>query len=59
MAAVAPIMKEATSTLPGPVIVCGRMDIILALEPSFKASELDSLWLFRIALGFCNFADHT
>jgi len=52
-------MKEATGTLPGPVIVCGRMDIILALEPGFKASELDSFWFFRIALGFCNFADHT
>jgi len=59
MAAVAPIVKEAAGTLPGSIIVCGGMDIIFTLEPGFKASELDSLWFFRIALGFCNFADHT
>ena len=59
MATVTPIVKEAAGTLPGPIVVRGAVDIILALEPSFKAGELDALWFFRITFGFCNFADHT
>jgi hypothetical protein len=59
MAAITPIVKEAAGALPGSIILCGAMNVIFALEPSFKAGELDAFWLFRITFSFCNFADHT
>ena len=59
VAAVTPIMEEATSTLPLTIVKRGCVNIILALERCFETSKMDALRLFRIALGFGNFADHT
>jgi hypothetical protein len=59
VATVAPIMEETASTLPFAIIVVRGMNIVLALEIGLEASELYTLWFLRIALGFCDFADHT
>lgn len=59
VAAVAPVMEEATSTLPLTLIKGSGMDIVFALKCCLKAIELYPLGFFRIALGFCDFADHT
>jgi len=58
VAAIAPVMEEATSTLPLALIKGSGMDIIFALKRCFKAIELYPFGFFRIALGFCDFADH-
>lgn len=58
MATITPVVEETTSALPLPVIESSGMNIILALESSFKASKLDALWLRCVALGFCDFVDH-
>lgn len=59
VATVAPIMEETASTLPFAVVVGCGMNIVLAMEVGLEASELNTLWFLRIALGFCDFADHT
>ncbi len=59
MAAVTPILEEATGTTPLTIVVVGGVDIILTPERCLEASELNSLGFFRIALGFCDLADHT
>ncbi|WP_165423307.1 hypothetical protein [Ktedonosporobacter rubrisoli] len=58
MATIAPVVEEATRALPLPIIKSSRMNVILAVEIRFEASELNSLWFFRIPLSFCDFADH-
>jgi hypothetical protein len=59
MAAIAPIMEEATGTLPVPIIIGGSMNVVLTLELRFEASELYALGLFRVAFCLRNFVDHT
>lgn len=53
-----PILEETAGAVPDPMIIVGGMDIVLTPKLGFEACELDTLRLFRIALGFCNFADH-
>src|SRR5512143_1474388 len=58
VAAITPILEEATGTLPLTIIKCGGMNIIFTVELDLKARKLDALRLFSVALGFCNFVDH-
>ena len=59
MAAITPVLEEATGTTPLTIIVVGGVNVILTPERCLKAGKLDSLRLFRITLGFCDLADHT
>ena len=56
--AIAPILEEAAGTIPFTVIECRGVYVILTMELCLKTSELDTLRLFRVAFGFCDFADH-
>jgi len=58
MTAISPVMKETTGAMPLTVIIVCGMNIILAPERRFKASELDSFGFFRVTLGFSDFTDH-
>ena len=57
--AIPPVMEETTGAMPLSVIIVCGMNIILASERRFKASELDSFGFFRVAPGFRDFTDHT
>jgi len=59
MAAVTPVMEEATGAIPLTVVIVRGMNIILAPERCLEASKLNSLGFFRVTLGFRNFTDHT
>jgi hypothetical protein len=59
MAAITPVMEEATGAMPLTIVVSRGVDVILASERRLEASELDSLWFFRVTLGFRNLVDHT
>ena len=59
MAAVTPIVEEATCAVPLAVIIVRGVDIILAPERCLEASKLNSLGFFRVTLGFRNLTDHT
>lgn len=59
VAAVAPVIKETAGTCPLAIVKNGCVDIIFAPERCFKASELYSLWFFRVTPGLCDLTDHT
>lgn len=59
MAAIAPIMEEATGTTPLTIVEGRGMHIILAVELGLEASKLYTFRFLRVAFGLCNFADHT
>lgn len=59
VAAIAPILEETASAMPLSIIVVGRVNIVFALECSFKAIKLNALWFLGVAFGLCDFADDT
>jgi hypothetical protein len=59
MAAVTPVVEEATGTTPFTIVKIGGMDIIFALESCFKAGKLNPSGFVCITFGFCDLTDHT
>jgi hypothetical protein len=59
MATITPIMEKATCALPLTIVIGSGMDIVLTVEFGLETSKLDTLWFVCVALGFCDFADHT
>ena len=58
MAAIAPVVEEATGAVPLTTIVVSGMHIVLAPKGGLETRKLNTLWLLGVTFGFRDFADH-